>query len=88
MRQAVIVAASRTAVGKAVRGNTKNARSDDMAATIISDLMDKTSGQTRPWRNRRRHLGLRDAGRFARHEFRSRDCLTRRLARRYARADG
>ena len=34
MRQAVIVAASRTAVGKAVRGNTKNARSDDMAATV------------------------------------------------------
>lgn len=48
MREAVIVAASRTAVGKAVRGNTKNARSDDMAATIIKDLMDKTEGKLDP----------------------------------------
>ena len=49
MREAVIVAASRTAVGKAVRGNTKNARSDDMAATIIKDLMDKTEGKLDPY---------------------------------------
>lgn len=49
MREAVIVAASRTAVGKAVRGNTKNARSDDMAATIIRDLMDKTEGKLDPY---------------------------------------
>jgi acetyl-CoA acyltransferase len=49
MRQAVIVAASRTAVGKAVRGNTKNARSDDMAATIVKDLMDKTDGKLDPY---------------------------------------
>ncbi len=48
MREAVIVAASRTAVGKAVRGNTKNARSDDMAATIIRDLMEKTDGKLDP----------------------------------------
>lgn len=48
MREAVIVAASRTAVGKAVRGNTKNARSDDMAATIIKDLMEKTEGKLDP----------------------------------------
>lgn len=48
MREAVIVAASRTAVGKAVRGNTKNARSDDMAATIVKDLMDKTDGKLDP----------------------------------------
>lgn len=48
MREAVIVAASRTAVGKAVRGNTKNARSDDMAATIVKDLMDKTEGKLDP----------------------------------------
>ena len=40
MRQAVIVATSRTAVGKALRGNSKNARSDDMAAAVIADLMD------------------------------------------------
>ena len=48
MRQAVIVAASRTAVGKAVRGKTKNARSDDMAATVIADLMAKTAGALDP----------------------------------------
>jgi len=48
MREAVIVAASRTAVGKAVRGNTKNARSDDMAATVLKDLMDKTEGKLDP----------------------------------------
>ncbi len=48
MREAVIVAASRTAVGKAVRGNTKNARSDDMAATVIKDLMEKTDGKLDP----------------------------------------
>jgi len=48
MREAVIVAASRTAVGKAVRGNTKNARSDDMAATVIKDLMKKTESKLDP----------------------------------------
>ena len=48
MRQAVIVAASRTAVGKAVRGNTRNARSDEMAAAVISDLMAKTADKLDP----------------------------------------
>ncbi len=48
MRQAVIVAASRTAVGKAARGLTRNARSDDMAAAVIADLMDKTEGKLNP----------------------------------------
>lgn len=48
MRQAVIVATSRTAVGKASRGMTKNARSDDMAAAVISDLMEQTSGKLDP----------------------------------------
>ncbi len=48
MRQAVIVAASRTAVGKAVRGNSKNARSDDMAATVIADLLEATAGALDP----------------------------------------
>ncbi len=48
MRQAVIVAAARTAVGKAVRGNTRNARSDDMAAAVITDLMAQTSGVLDP----------------------------------------
>ncbi len=48
MRQAVIVAAARTAVGKAARGNTKNARSDEMAATVIGDLMAKTADKLDP----------------------------------------
>ena len=48
MRQAVIVAVSRTAVGKALRGSTKNARSDDMAATVITDLLAKTEGMLDP----------------------------------------
>ena len=48
MRQAVIVATSRTAVGKALRGKTRNARSDDMAATVIADLLRKTDGKLNP----------------------------------------
>ena len=48
MRQAVIVATSRTAVGKANRGVTKNARSDDMAAAVIGDLLEKTEGKLDP----------------------------------------
>lgn len=48
MREAVIVAASRTAVGKAVRGLTKNARSDDMAATVVKELMNQTDGKLDP----------------------------------------
>lgn len=48
MRQAVIVAASRTAVGKALRGNTRNARSDDMAATVITDLLQQTEDALDP----------------------------------------
>ncbi len=48
MRQAVIVAASRTAVGKAHRGRSKNARSDDMAAAVVRDLMRQTEGALQP----------------------------------------
>jgi acetyl-CoA acyltransferase len=42
-REAVIVAASRTAVGKAKRGTTRNWRSDEMAAAVIKDVLDKAS---------------------------------------------
>lgn len=48
LQEAVIVAASRTAVGKAVRGKTKNARSDEMMATIVQDLLAKTEGKLDP----------------------------------------
>ncbi len=48
MREAVLVATSRTAVGKAQRGSTRNARSDEMAAAVIADLLDKTEGKLDP----------------------------------------
>ncbi|MCB0021378.1 MAG: acetyl-CoA C-acyltransferase, partial [Anaerolineales bacterium] len=43
-REAVIVATSRTAVGKAKRGTTRNYRSDEMAAAVIQDLLKKAEG--------------------------------------------
>lgn len=43
-REAVIVAASRTAVGKAKRGTTRNWRSDEMAAAVIVDVLAKAPG--------------------------------------------
>jgi acetyl-CoA acyltransferase len=48
MREAVIVAATRTAVGKARRGVTANSRSDEMAATVITELMNQTDGKLDP----------------------------------------
>lgn len=48
MREAVIVAATRTAVGKAKRGTTRNVRSDDMAAVVIQELLAQTNGQLDP----------------------------------------
>ena len=47
-REAVIVAAARTAVGKAKRGTTRNVRSDDMAAAVVQDLMRQTGGKLDP----------------------------------------
>jgi len=48
MREAVIVAASRTAIGKAKRGLSKNVRSDDMAAVVMNELMRQTEGKLDP----------------------------------------
>src|SRR5262245_40953860 len=39
MKEAVIVAGVRTAVGKAPRGTLRTVRPDDMAATVIKDLI-------------------------------------------------
>jgi len=47
-REAVIVAGTRTAVGKAVRGSTKSARSDDMMAVVIRELLAQTAGKLDP----------------------------------------
>ena len=43
-REAVIVAATRTAVGRAKKGTTRNWRSDEMAAEVIKDLIRKAEG--------------------------------------------
>jgi acetyl-CoA acyltransferase len=42
MRDAVIVQALRTAVGKAPRGALRNTRPDDMAAAVITELLKRT----------------------------------------------
>lgn len=47
-REAVIVAASRTAVGKSKRGVTRNTRSDEMAAAVIAEVMRQTEGKLDP----------------------------------------
>jgi acetyl-CoA acyltransferase len=41
MREAVIVAAARTAVGKAPKGSLKHIRPDDLAAYVVQDLMKR-----------------------------------------------
>ncbi len=43
-REAVIVAGSRTAVGKSKRGTTRNWRSDDMAAAVIQEALRQAQG--------------------------------------------
>jgi acetyl-CoA acyltransferase len=43
-REAVIVAGTRTAVGKAKKGSTRNWRSDEMAAAVIQELLQKAEG--------------------------------------------
>ncbi|MEO8608106.1 MAG: acetyl-CoA C-acyltransferase [Chloroflexota bacterium] len=48
MREAVIVAGARTAVGKSHRGITRNARSDDMASTVIQNVLAQTEGKLDP----------------------------------------
>ena len=41
MREAVIVAATRTAVGKAIKGTLAATRPDDMAAAVIDGAMKR-----------------------------------------------
>jgi acetyl-CoA acyltransferase len=47
-REAVIVAACRTPVGKAVKGTTRDVRADDMAASVIVELLRRTQGRLDP----------------------------------------
>jgi acetyl-CoA acyltransferase len=44
MQEAVIVAAARTAVGKAPKGTLRNTRPDDMAAAVIKSVVEQTPG--------------------------------------------
>lgn len=48
MREAVIVAGIRTAVGKSHRGSTRLTRSDEMAAAVIQHLLAQTDGKLDP----------------------------------------
>jgi len=47
MRDVVVVEAVRTAVGKAPRGTLRNTRPDDMAATVIAELLRRTPALNR-----------------------------------------
>ncbi len=44
MREAVIVAGARTAVGKATRGSLRTMRPDDMAAAVIKSAVERAQG--------------------------------------------
>ncbi len=44
MKEAVIIAATRTAVGRAKRGTLINHRPDEMAATVISEVLRRAEG--------------------------------------------
>ena len=44
MREAVIVAGARTAVGKATRGSLRTVRPDDMAAAVIKSAVERARG--------------------------------------------
>ncbi|MCZ7569562.1 MAG: acetyl-CoA C-acyltransferase [Ardenticatenaceae bacterium] len=44
MREAVIVSAARTAVGKAPKGTLRTTRPDDMAAAVIQAVVERASG--------------------------------------------
>ena len=48
MREAVIVAVARTAVGRAKKGATRTVRSDDMAAAGVQNLMQQTEDKLDP----------------------------------------
>ena len=49
-REAVIVGAVRTAVGRAHKGTTRDVRPDDLAAAVIRELLRRTAGKLDPAR--------------------------------------
>lgn len=48
MREAVIVAMTRTAVGRSKKGATRNMRPDEMAAAVVRELLHQTEGKLDP----------------------------------------
>lgn len=48
MREAVIVASTRTAVGRSHKGTTRNARIDEMMKTVVLELLRQTDGKLDP----------------------------------------
>jgi acetyl-CoA acyltransferase len=48
MREAVIVASTRTAVGRSKKGTTRNARIDEMMKAVILELLRQTEGKLDP----------------------------------------
>lgn len=48
MREAVIVAASRTAVGRSKKGTTRNTRPEAMTTAVIKELLHQTNGKLDP----------------------------------------
>jgi acetyl-CoA acyltransferase len=48
MREAVIVAAARTAMGRATKGGFANTRPDDLGAAIVKALLERTGGKLNP----------------------------------------
>ncbi|HEX7373207.1 MAG TPA: acetyl-CoA C-acyltransferase, partial [Thermodesulfobacteriota bacterium] len=44
MKEAVIVSAVRTAVGRAPRGSLRNTRPDDMAGWVVKEAMKRVPG--------------------------------------------
>ena len=61
MRDAVIVSAVRTAVGKAPKGTLRNMRPDEMGAAVIKEALARVPGPG-GFGDRGRDHGLRDAG--------------------------
>ena len=72
MREAVIVSAVRTPVGKAYKGTLRATRPDDLGAIAIKGALERVPNSIA--RDRGRDLGLRHAGSGTRHE-----CCTHRL---------
>ena len=80
MKEAVIVSAVRTAVGKAPKGTLRNTRPDEMGAAVIKEALARVPGLEAVGDRRRDH-GLRDAGSGAGNERRARGGDSRRACR-------